>query len=547
MLWACTNLLIRSAVILGGAEVLRRLGSRRTAVYRHQVLLAGILLLLSWPVWSAFLPEIPITLWTAKPVTAKVTVEQRVLSIGTPEHAARAMNWPLTIWLAGFLLALAPAGLGYVQVRQIVRRAKPLEDLRALDLVRQERSRLRIRKKLCVRIHAAPVMPFAFGLRRPQIVLPEEWLEWPSVRQRSVLVHELAHVKRHDLCWQFLANIATALWWFQPLSWWTRRSLRDESELACDALVIESGVRPSDYASELLAIAKRFGRQGRWSSAAIAMARPGELEGRLHAMLDRHTPMPRKLGLAAVATLSALTITASAITIFPEQGKLPGGYTMKRTLLSGLLTAAGLSAATIGGSVFDPSGTAIANAQASLSNPDTSAQQETTTSPDGKFTFDALPAGSYILRIEKTGFAPLYREFNVQQDSDVQRGLVLEAASGAQSVNGPGSTRVAEPLPSNPKVLRVKGTIAESNLVHRPQPVYPAAAKESRTQGTVELDVTISKEGVPVDIRVIRSPSEDLTKSALDAVRQWRYRPTLLNGAPVEIVTDVIINYTLSQ
>lgn len=547
MLWACTSLLIRSAVVLGGAEALRRLGSRRTAAYRHQVLLTGILLLLSWPVWSAFLPEIPVALWTVKPVIARVTVEQRVVSMGIPEHTVRTVNWPLTIWLAGFLLALTPAGLGYVHVRRMVQRARPLEDRRALDLVLQERSRLRIRKQVSVRIHAAPVMPFAFGLRRPQIILPAEWLEWPSVRQRSVLVHELAHVKRHDLFWQLLANIATALWWFQPLSWWTRRNLRHESELACDTLVIESGIRPSDYASDLLAIAKAFGHEQRWPSAAIAMARPGELEGRLHAMLDRQVVMPRKLGLAAVAALSALTITASAITILPEQSKSPGGYTMKRTLLSSLLTAAGLSAATIGGSVFDPSGTAIANAQASLSNPDTSVQQETTTSPDGKFTFDALPAGSYILRVEKAGFAPLYREFNVQQDSDVQRGLVLEAASSAQSVNGPGSTRVAEPLPSNPKVLRVKGTIAESNLVHRAQPVYPAAAKESHTQGTVELDVTISKEGVPVDIRVLRSPSEDLTKSALEAVRQWRYRPTLLNGAPVEIVTDVIVNYTLSQ
>lgn len=220
---------------------------------------------------------------------------------------------------------------------------------------------------------------------------------------------------------------------------------------------------------------------------------------------------------------------------------------MKRSLLSGLLFAAGLSAATIGGSVFDPSGTAIANAQASLYNPDTSSEQETTTSADGKFTFDALAAGSYILKIDKAGFAPLYREFNVQENSDVQRGLVLQAASSDQSINSPNSTRAAEPLASDPKVLRVRGTIAQSNLIHKAQPLYPAAAKEARIQGTVELDVTISKEGVPLDIRVIRSPSEDLTKSALEAVRQWGYRPTLLNGQPVEIVTDVIVNYTLSQ
>jgi periplasmic protein TonB len=95
--------------------------------------------------------------------------------------------------------------------------------------------------------------------------------------------------------------------------------------------------------------------------------------------------------------------------------------------------------------------------------------------------------------------------------------------------------------------LRVGGTLAESNLIKKVQPVYPASAKAAGIQGTVDLEVAISKGGVPEDIRVVSSPSDDLMQSALEAVRQWRYRPTLLNGAPVEIVTDVIVNYTLSR
>jgi TonB family protein len=58
--------------------------------------------------------------------------------------------------------------------------------------------------------------------------------------------------------------------------------------------------------------------------------------------------------------------------------------------------------------------------------------------------------------------------------------------------------------------------------------------------------MAVSKDGVPQEIRVISSPSDDLTQSALEAVRQWRYRPLLLNGAPVEVVTDVIVSYTLA-
>jgi protein TonB len=98
-----------------------------------------------------------------------------------------------------------------------------------------------------------------------------------------------------------------------------------------------------------------------------------------------------------------------------------------------------------------------------------------------------------------------------------------------------------------PKGVRIGGGVAESNLVTKITPTYPVAAKKAGIQGVVELAVTISKEGVPVDLRVISSPSDDLSESALEAVRQWRYSSTLLNGNPVEVMTTVIVHYTLSK
>ena len=59
--------------------------------------------------------------------------------------------------------------------------------------------------------------------------------------------------------------------------------------------------------------------------------------------------------------------------------------------------------------------------------------------------------------------------------------------------------------------------------------------------------MVISKEGVPQELRVISAPSDELAQSSLEAVGDWRYRPTLLNGEPVAVVTDVIVNYTLSR
>lgn len=76
-------------------------------------------------------------------------------------------------------------------------------------------------------------------------------------------------------------------------------------------------------------------------------------------------------------------------------------------------------------------------------------------------------------------------------------------------------------------------------------PHYPPEAREKKIQGQVVLDATISKEGVVENLRVMKSPAESLSQSALDAVRTWRYRPYLLNGEPVEVETTVNVIYNL--
>lgn len=214
---------------------------------------------------------------------------------------------------------------------------------------------------------------------------------------------------------------------------------------------------------------------------------------------------------------------------------------MKRTILAALLSSAALSAATISGTVSDPSGAPLPDVHVQVSNPDTGTKQEVETRADGKFNFDGDAAGQYILRLEKPGFVSIFREFDLKGDSKIDRDFTMANEGGQQvadKVNAP---------EDQPKLIRIGGRVAESNLTTKVQPIYPAAAKEAHVQGTVEIEATISKDGVPVELRVVSSPSDDLSQSAIEAVRQWRYRPTLLNGNPIEIVTDIIVNYTLSH
>ena len=167
--------------------------------------------------------------------------------------------------------------------------------------------------------------------------------------------------------------------------------------------------------------------------------------------------------------------------------------------------------------------------------------------PTGNLHLKLCRQASTFLRVQSPGFVTLFREFNVKADSKVDRGLTLTLGKVHEQVTvaAEGTPATPSPTPSAPKPMRVGGNVAQANLVTKVQPIYPVSAKAAGIQGTVELETVISTEGVPLDIRVLASPSDDLTQSALEAVRQWRYKPTLLNGSPVEVVTDVIVNYTL--
>ena len=117
------------------------------------------------------------------------------------------------------------------------------------------------------------------------------------------------------------------------------------------------------------------------------------------------------------------------------------------------------------------------------------------------------------------------------------------------SVSGPpGPPAPAQPAKPKPASapLRVTTGVAEANLVHRVMPVYPPLAKSARVQGTVEFTAVINKEGQIENLRLVRGHPL-LVEAAREAVLQWRYRPTLLNGQPVEVVTDIVVNFTLSQ
>jgi protein TonB len=104
----------------------------------------------------------------------------------------------------------------------------------------------------------------------------------------------------------------------------------------------------------------------------------------------------------------------------------------------------------------------------------------------------------------------------------------------------------AAPKPVTPQRIRVGGNVQQAKLIRQPKPIYPPLAKQARISGVVRLNAIIGKDGTIQNLTVA-SGHPLLVPAAMEAVKQWVYQPTLLNGEAVEVVTQIDVNFTLSQ
>ncbi|HEY2018853.1 MAG TPA: M56 family metallopeptidase [Bryobacteraceae bacterium] len=124
----------------------------------------------------------------------------------------------------------------------------------------------------------------------------------------------------------------------------------------------------------------------------------------------------------------------------------------------------------------------------------------------------------------------------------------LRLSSFATANSGDVALTISAPeaQPAGPDRIKIGGNVQQTKLVSQPHPIYPPDAKAARIQGLVQLSAVIGKDGAVQQLNVL-SGHPLLVPAALEAVRQWVYQPTLLNGNPVEVITQIDVNFTLSQ
>jgi TonB family protein len=125
------------------------------------------------------------------------------------------------------------------------------------------------------------------------------------------------------------------------------------------------------------------------------------------------------------------------------------------------------------------------------------------------------------------------------------RPYLSDGAVPAYRSSGPAKSAAVDSGQTVPAPIRVGGNVQASNLVSKATPVYPPLAKQAGVQGVVRMNATIDKEGHVTSLDLI-SGHPLLAPAAVDAVKQWVYRPTLLNGNPVDVITQVDVNFTLA-
>ena len=226
-------------------------------------------------------------------------------------------RYAVILWAAGAIAALLPLLVAILRIRLITGRASAVKDSWT-HLIEKTPAISHLSARVKVLESSEMAMPMTWGVRRPTLLVPAAARQWPEWKRRNILLHELAHVERRDCLTQLAAEVACAMYWFNPLLWVAAHRMRVERELACDDCVITAGAPASDYAQNLLEVARSLRAPAFTSATAIAMARPSQLSGRLLAVLDvrrnrKGVTRPVFAGASFLAT-AAVVVLASLTT-----------------------------------------------------------------------------------------------------------------------------------------------------------------------------------------------------------------------------------------
>jgi TonB family protein len=571
------NLLLDSTVKVSvivlmalGAHALLR---RQSAAVRHWVLSVAILCAATLPLLAMMVPAWhigPATLSEPPAAQSESVVSTTTIALPGPVATGQPRTDPSedersasigsrmagvvgAIWMVGlgvsFLVLLA--GLGHL--KWLAGRARLIDGGRWERLAREISAAFELRHPVMVLQSDHPTLLVTWGLLQPKVILPAAARDWSDDRARVVLRHELAHIRRGDWVVFMAAEVLRSVYWFNPLVWIACRRVRQESEHACDDVVLNAGMDGSDYATHLLDLARTLNANrrklfpGLSEVAAPAMARPSSLEGRIRTMLNasvNRRPLTRSSRVVTLVALLGLTVAIAGL--------------------------GAQSFFTLSGTVLDSTNRTLPGTKLVVTNSSSKAKHEVQSDRTGHFEFVGLPPGEYGLEVSIPGFSTFKDKVtvigrNIDRTIQLEVGSLEETITVTGSVSGPST----DPGPTadraeRDKVARMRAEQRQRSALERcagapagpmggqilaplrltnVNPRYPAHLQTAGIGGVVTMNAVIGIDGNIQDVRAVTSPHPDLESAAIEAVRQWQWTPTLLNCVPIEVPITVTTKF----
>ena len=507
---------------------------RGSAALRHRVLAVGIfsaaavvplgLMLPGWDVPTRSVGVVPKFLTAVSSAPSDSATFDLRQPLGDPPATVEKLV--TLVWVFGSAISAAAMLVGLSRLFRLTRRATPVTDLRWLEPNADLAARHGVGGVALLKSDR-PDLLATWGLRRACVLLPAHCESWSDARIHVVLSHELAHIRRADWGIQIAAEMVRAVFWFNPFFWIACAQLRRDSEQACDIVVLDAGVRATEYASHLVAIARACRPSSRSVTSAMPIARPSTLEWRITAMLNtrltRTAPSRRTMALAAAA-LVAVTIPIATLRA-AQSAPLP-----------------------LGGSVYDTSGGVLPHVVLTLEDM-AGTTRAATTDGSGRFEFEPIAPGRYVLSTALLGFRTLSQELTLRDARNWERAVTLQVETLQERVmvweqRPPGVT----PQVYAGQTPRIGGDIRPPKKLKDVRPIYPPAMRDAGFEGVVPMEALIGVDGGVTSVRVISAQVHpELAKAAVDAVRQWRFSPTLLNGVAIEVSMTVAVQFSLPE
>jgi len=525
-----------------------------------------------------------------------------------PRHAELYCGLTL-VWVLGCAFFLRVWWHRHYTMKARLREGEPLVAGSVLEALYRVKTLLHERRPVTLILSSDFPEPGVCGIRRPKLVLPKRVVEALTDQElEAVLLHEVAHVRRRDNLVGLFQSWLGCVLWFHPVIWLIDRQLLEERERACDEEVLSHALNCQQYLSSLL---KVFQSSLGEKLAGASLITGSNLKRRIDHMrshvfrkssvawhrlmisgfvlawivsviatvpANQRVPLsqadpsrPEELPPAAlqgVATggrggvvggIESGVAGGIAGGVKRESSTGPGGNTRQssqsplRLAMNQTPTSPAQQAgsARLFGTVSDASQARVPDATIVVSNKEGGTKEITISSAAGEYEFRVLPLGRYSIEVRTSGFRPFQQALELHANEAKELAVVLEVGEVKETINVIAKAPPTAPPDTRsgpPRRVRVGGNVQATKLVHQVNPVYPERARAQGIQGSVLLEAIILKDGALGAMRVLNKLADpDLVDAAIEAVRNWRYEPTLLNGQPIEVVTTITVNFRLSS